>query len=149
MEASGSLAAGMGSPTRMEATTFTAAITGTAATADGHGGKGKDHFLVTICNNFAIPTSCGSKIFLAPNIEPRPLSCGALRGRFAAASRGRSLLQPRFRLVAYPIGGLRLVLKLTDLFNRPIRPVDLDYPTLTVTKYRAENWLRGRHAHTG
>jgi hypothetical protein len=25
----------------------------------------------------------------------------------------------------------------------------LDYPTLTVTKYRAENWLCGCHAHTG
>ena len=37
---------------------------GTAATADGHGGKGKVHFLVTICNNFAIPTSCGPKIFM-------------------------------------------------------------------------------------
>ena len=55
-------------------------------------------------------------------------------------------LQPRFRLVDYPIGGLRLALKLTDLFNRPIRPVDLDNPTLTVTKYRAEHWLCGRHA---
>jgi hypothetical protein len=55
-------------------------------------------------------------------------------------------------LVGYPIGGLRLALKLTDLFNRPIRPVDLDNPTLTVTKYRAENWLCVRHAveaHTG
>ena len=54
-------------------------------------------------------------------------------------------LQPRFRLVGYPIGGLRLALKLTDLFNRPIRPVDFDNPTLTVTKYRAEHWLCGRH----
>ena len=60
-------------------------------------------------------------------------------------------LQPRFRLVGYPIGGLRLALKLTDLFNRPIRPVDLDNPTLTVTKYRAENWLCGHavEAYTG
>ena len=69
--------------------------------------------------------------------------------RAEGVGRSASLLQPRFRLVAYPIGGLRSVLKLTDLFNRPTRPVDLDYPTLTVTKYRAENWLRGRHAHTG
>jgi hypothetical protein len=55
-------------------------------------------------------------------------------------------------LVGYPIGRLRLALKLTDLFNRPIRPVDLDNPTLTVTKYRAENWRSGCHAveaHTG
>ena len=35
----------------------------TAATADGHGGKGKVRFLVTICNNFASPTSCGLNIF--------------------------------------------------------------------------------------
>jgi hypothetical protein len=105
MEASGSLAAGMGSPTRMEATTFTAAITGTAATADGHGGKGKVHFLVTICNNFAIPTSCGPKIFLAPNID-RPLSCAALRGRFAAASRGRRRTVSLAPATTLPIGCL-------------------------------------------
>jgi hypothetical protein len=39
-----------------------------------------------------------------------------------------------------------MVLKLIDLLNRPIRPFDLDCPTLTVTKYRGENWLCGRHA---
>ena len=64
----------------------------------------------------------------------------------AEALESAPFLQPRFRLVGYPIGGLRLALKLTDLFNRPIRPVDLDNPTLTVTKYRAEHWLCGRHA---
>jgi hypothetical protein len=74
------------------------------------------------------------------------------RARAEEALESAPFLQPRFRLVGYPIGGLRLALKLTDLLNRPIRPVDLDNPTLTVTKYRAEHWLCGRHAveaHTG
>jgi hypothetical protein len=62
--------------------------------------------LVTICNNFAIPTSCGPKIFLAPNIEPRPLSCGALRGRFAAASRGRRRTVSLAPATTLPIGCL-------------------------------------------
>lgn len=106
MEASGSLGAGMASPTALEAITFTVATMDTAATADGHGGKGKVRFLVTICNNFAIPTSCGPKIFLAPNIEPRPLSCGALRGRFAAASRGRRRTVSLAPATTLPIGCL-------------------------------------------
>jgi hypothetical protein len=42
-------------------------------------------------------------------------------------------LQPRFRLVAYPVGGIQMVLELIDLFNRPVRAFDLNCPTLTVT----------------
>ena len=67
---------------------------------------GSARCLVTICNNFAIPTSCVPKIFLAPNIEPRPLSCGALRGRFAAASRGRRRTVSLAPAATLPIGCL-------------------------------------------
>jgi len=37
-------------------------------------------------------------------------------------------------LVAYPVSGIRTVLELLDLFNCPIRPFDLDCPTLTIAK---------------
>jgi hypothetical protein len=83
------------------------------------------------------------------SVPPLSMRLIALAAKARGLGRSASLLQPRFRLAAYPIGGLRLALKLTDLVNRPVRPVDLDYPTLTVTEYRAENWLCGRHAHTG
>ena len=49
-----------------------------------------------------------------------------------------SFLQPLSRLTGYPIGGLKMVLKCINLFNRPIRPFGLDRPLLTVAKYRAE-----------
>jgi hypothetical protein len=64
---------------------------------------------------------------------------------FSGFKSSAPFLQPRFRLVAYPVGGIRMVLELIDLFNRPTRPFDLDCPMLTVTKYYEENWLCGRH----
>jgi hypothetical protein len=56
-----------------------------------------------------------------------------------------ALLQPRFRLTANPIGSLRMVLELIDVFNRPVRPFGLDGPPLTIAKYCAEDWLCGGH----
>jgi hypothetical protein len=64
---------------------------------------------------------------------------------FSGFKSSAPFLQPRFRLVSYPVGGIRIVLELIDLFNRPIRPFDLDCPTLTVTKYYEENWLCVHH----
>jgi hypothetical protein len=57
----------------------------------------------------------------------------------APSNQSVSSLPPRFRLIANPIGGLGKELKLIDLFNRPIRPFNLDSPTLTLTKHRVEN----------
>jgi hypothetical protein len=61
---------------------------------------------------------------------------GSVLGGFKSSA---PFLRPRIRLVSYPVGGIRIVLELIDLFNRPIRPFDLDCPTLTVTKYYEEN----------
>jgi hypothetical protein len=63
----------------------------------------------------------------------------SLRAR--AQTPGLSTLQPRLRLDAYPVSGIRTVLELIDLFNSPVWLFNLDCPTLTIANYCEENWL--------
>ncbi len=49
------------------------------------------------------------------------------------------VLQPRFRLIAYPVQRFKFGLEGINLFNRAIRPLGFDCPFLTVTEHYAED----------